>query len=128
MSCHMLPFMRLNDVVGIRDYLFPELKNSFDGKDGNKASKGKVMMMGIIGWCHGWKRQGKGIYYSFNFKVEPDKLSPFIGTNPIILFILLLNFSRRISVDTFKIYIYLFLFIKISFVKEMLIVSHYQLP
>ena len=38
---------------------------------------------------------------------EPDKLSPFSSINPIILFILLLNFSHRFSVDIFKIYIYL---------------------
>ena len=41
-----------------------------------------------------------------NFEAEPDKLFPFSGTDPIILFILLLNFSHRFSVDTFKIYIY----------------------
>ena len=43
---------------------------------------------------------------------EPDKRFPFIGTNPIILFILILNFSHRISVDTFKIFIYKRLFIQ----------------
>ena len=42
---------------------------------------------------------------------EPDKL-PFSGTDPIILFILLLDFSNLFSIDTFKNYIYYRLFIQ----------------
>ena len=55
---------------------------------------------------------------------EPDKLSPFICTNHAILFILLLNFLQRFSVDAFKIYIYLRLFIESS----LFVVSYDQLP
>ena len=43
---------------------------------------------------------------------EPDKLFPFSGTDPIILFILLLNFCHRFSIGMFRIYIYYRLFIQ----------------
>ena len=42
---------------------------------------------------------------------EPNNFFPFSCTDPIILFILLFNFSHWFSADTFKIYIYLPLFI-----------------
>ena len=42
---------------------------------------------------------------------EPDKLFPLSGTNPIILFILLLNFFHQLSIDTFKIIYIYFMFI-----------------
>ena len=43
---------------------------------------------------------------------EPDKLFPYRGTNPFILFIMLLDFSNLFSVDTFIIFIYYRLFIQ----------------
>ena len=36
------------------------------------------------------------------FRAAPYKLSPFSGTYPIILFILLLNFSYQFSVESFE--------------------------
>ena len=36
------------------------------------------------------------------FVAEPDKRFPFSGSDPVIPFILLLNFSHRISGDTFN--------------------------
>ena len=47
------------------------------------------------------------IYSLITFGAEPDKLSPFSDSIHIILFILLLKFPNRFSVDIFKIiYIY----------------------
>ena len=61
-----------------------------------------------------------------SIRAKPDKLSPSSGTNPVILFILSLNFSHEFSVDAFKIYIP-YIFYKKLFVKQVLVVLCDQL-
>ena len=74
----------------------------------------------MIGWSRGWKVYlprrrnllGEPHANVISSGAEPDQLFPFGSTDPILLFIMLLNVPYRFSVDTFKIFIYQRLFIQ----------------
>ncbi|XP_045164449.2 rab3 GTPase-activating protein non-catalytic subunit-like [Mercenaria mercenaria] len=53
MSCHLLPCIRLNDVFGVRDYLFPELKDAaVNCKQAEETSKDETPTSD--GWDEDW--------------------------------------------------------------------------